>query len=297
MQNNNLLKKAKPHQPILFTLFLIGGLLIFLLGSNFYTRFPTNRNPFYEWGLTLGFLVLTGVLRKSDNLKQYRSIAFAFFVASFANALNLLLGNWLADILPGRGSDLMEIAIDKLSQCIPIVLSIILLTRISGDSLDSLYIKKGKFRKAMMFGFLSFAFFSVIFVILAMTQSNTPENEGLTASGIGLTRIITYAPWILVFVLANAFMEELWFRGVFMKKLKPFLGTTAIIIVTALVFALPHFGVTYISSTERFIFPLIVFILGLINAYVILKTDSIWGSVLFHAGYDLLVIIPILASL
>jgi membrane protease YdiL (CAAX protease family) len=33
-----------------------------------------------------------------------------------------------------------------------------------------------------------------------------------------------------------------------------------------------------------------------VNAYVMLKTDSIWGSVLFHAGYDLLVIIPVLVS-
>ena len=34
-----------------------------------------------------------------------------------------------------------------------------------------------------------------------------------------------------------------------------------------------------------------------IGGFVMLKTDSIWGSVLFHAGYDLLVIIPILVSL
>jgi membrane protease YdiL (CAAX protease family) len=45
-----------------------------------------------------------------------------------------------------------------------------------------------------------------------------------------------------------------------------------------------------------FIFPVIVIALGLVNAYVMLKTDSIWGSVLFHAGYDLLVIIPVLVS-
>jgi len=35
---------------------------------------------------------------------------------------------------------------------------------------------------------------------------------------------------------------------------------------------------------------------GVVNAHVMLKTDSIWGSVLFHAGYDLLVILPILAA-
>ena len=40
----------------------------------------------------------------------------------------------------------------------------------------------------------------------------------------------------------------------------------------------------------------VVLILGLVNAWVMLKTESIWGSVLFHAGYDLMVIIPVLIS-
>jgi membrane protease YdiL (CAAX protease family) len=38
-------------------------------------------------------------------------------------------------------------------------------------------------------------------------------------------------------------------------------------------------------------------VFGLINGYAMLKTDSIWGSVLFHAGYDLLVILPVLATM
>jgi membrane protease YdiL (CAAX protease family) len=91
-------------------------------------------------------------------------------------------------------------------------------------------------------------------------------------------------------------MEELWFRGVSLKKLTPVLGLTASIIVTALVFGSTHAAATYITSIQMFIFPVIVFALGLVNAYVMLKTDSIWGSVLFHAGYDLLVIIPVLVS-
>ena len=91
-------------------------------------------------------------------------------------------------------------------------------------------------------------------------------------------------------------MEELWFRGLFLGKLSPFLGATAAALVTALVFGMTHLGATYVTPAERFIFPTIVFALGLVNGYVMLKTDSLWGSVLFHAGYDLLVIIPILVS-
>jgi membrane protease YdiL (CAAX protease family) len=43
-------------------------------------------------------------------------------------------------------------------------------------------------------------------------------------------------------------------------------------------------------------FFIIVIALGLVNAYIMLKTDSLWGSLFFHAGYDLLVIIPLLVE-
>ena len=119
----------------------------------------------------------------------------------------------------------------------------------------------------------------------------------MTATGISLDILLAAIPWILIFCFANAMMEELWFRGVSLGKLRPLLGTAGSILVTALVFGSMHLGVTYITPIERFIFPLITFALGLVNGYVMLKTDSIWGSVLFHAGYDLIVIIPILASL
>jgi membrane protease YdiL (CAAX protease family) len=102
---------------------------------------------------------------------------------------------------------------------------------------------------------------------------------------------------MLIFVFVNGFMEELWFRGISLGKLHPVLGAALAVIVTALVFGISHTAGTYISPAERILFPAIVVGLGLLNGFMMLKTDSIWGSVLFHAGYDLLVIIPILVSI
>jgi membrane protease YdiL (CAAX protease family) len=99
-----------------------------------------------------------------------------------------------------------------------------------------------------------------------------------------------------MFCFVNSFMEELWFRGVSLRKLSPILGATASIVVTALVFGSTHAAATYITPIQMLLFSVIVIALGLVNAYMMLKTDSIWGSVFFHAGYDLLVILPILAS-
>ena len=297
MQKDIVPSEQKTHRPILFVLYLIGGVLIFLLGSNYFRLFPTNKNALYEWGLTLVLLVLAEFLRRSGRFRQYWSIAFALFVASFANALNLYLGNWLSHYLPMAGSEAQSIAIDKLSQCIPIVLSIILLTRLSGDNLGSIYLKKGNLQQGLRFGFISFGIFTAIFVVIAILQSHAPSSEGMMASGVSLNTIVSSIPWILVFIFANSLMEELWFRGISLGKLRSLLGATASVFVTALVFAIPHLGATYIAPIEMFIFPIIVFAFGLVNGFVMLKTDSIWGSVLFHAGYDLIVIIPILASL
>ena len=176
------------------------------------------------------------------------------------------------------------------------VLAIILLTLVSGNDLGSIFLKKGDLRWGLRFGLISFGVFAAIFAVIAILQASAPPSQGLTATGVPLATIVAAIPWILIFCFANSLMEELWFRGIFLKKLSPFLGMTAAVVVTALVFGSVHVGASYITPVEMVIFPLIAFALGLVNGFVMFKTDSIWGSVLFHAGYDLLVIIPILVS-
>jgi uncharacterized protein len=296
MQKDTSLSESKMSRLILFVLFWMGGMLIFFLGGNTFQVFLTNKNPLYEWGLTLCLLALVVIMLRSERLRKYWRIVYALFVAAFANALNLFLGNWLKFILPASGSQMQELAIDKLSQAIPIVLAIILLTLLVGDDLGSIFLQRGNLRQGLKFGLISFGIFTVIFIAIAILQSGAPSSQGMTASGVSLDTIVAAIPWVLVFIFANGFMEELWFRGLFLKKLSPFLGATAAVLVTALVFGMTHAGATYITPAERIIFPTIVFVLGLVNGFVMLKTDSIWGSVLFHAGYDLLVIIPVLVS-
>jgi uncharacterized protein len=297
MSANFLEEHQKTHRAIAFTLYLAGGVLIFLFGANTYDLFPTNRNLYFEWGLTLILFALTQAMRRNRRLYPLWGVAFALFAASFANALNLFLGNWLGLVFPNPGSRAELIAIDKLSQALVVVASLLLLTWLSGAPLGSIFLQKGKLRQSLQFGVISFGVFAPIFAVIAFLQSSAAPSQGMTASGINLDVIITALPWILIFVLANGFMEELWFRGISLGKLLPFLGPVLTILVSALVFSSTHIGATYISPLERIVFPLIVFGLGLINGFVMLKTKSIWGSVLFHAGYDLIVIIPILASL
>jgi membrane protease YdiL (CAAX protease family) len=296
MKANNPESETRFIRGIIFVLYLIGGLAVFLFGANTFSIFPTNKNPLYEWGLTAFFLVLALFLRRSPSLRRFWPIAYALFVAAFANAVNLALGNWLGRMIPST-SLAQEYAIDKVSQAVPIVLAIILLTILAGDDLGSIFLKKGNLKQGLVFGFISFGVFAVIFAVIAVLQSNTPVTGGLFASGVSLDTLTTAMPWMLIFVFVNGFMEELWFRGISLGKLRPVLGVALTVIVTALVFGISHTAGTYISPAERILFPAIVIGLGLVNGFMMLKTDSIWGSVLFHAGYDLLVIIPILVSI
>ncbi len=296
MQTTDTQTTPRSTQVIAFLFYLIGGLFIFFLGANTFDLFPTNRNALYEWGLTTALLLLAVIMQRVAPLRIYAKIASVLFIASAANAINLALGNFLKPILHLTISDMQDLAIDKLSQAIPIVLAIILLSLWSGDDLGSLFLKKGNLRQGLKFGLISFAVFTVIFIVIAMIQATGPQTQGLFASGVRLNTIVAAIPWILLFCFANSIMEELWFRGLSLRKLTPLLGWGSSIIVTALVFGITHAAATYITPVQMILFSIIVISLGLVNAYVMLKTDSIWGSVFFHAGYDLLVIIPLLAG-
>jgi uncharacterized protein len=295
-QVNSVSTEQWASRAVLFVLFLMGGLAIFLFGNNWNDRFPTNDSTLYKASLPVIFLVLAVVLRRSEHLRKYWRIAFALFIAAFANWLNWTLGNWLGLWLPAVSSTAAALTIDKLSQCAPVILAIIVLTKLAGDDLGSIFLKKGDLKEGLRFGLISFGIFAAIFAVIAVLQANASASQGLTASGVSLNVIVSGLPWILVWAFANALLEELWFRGIFLKKLNPFLGATATIIVTSLVFSIPHAGATYISPLEMIVFPIIVFGLGVVNARVMLKTDSVIGSLWFHAGYDLLVIIPVIVS-
>jgi membrane protease YdiL (CAAX protease family) len=100
----------------------------------------------------------------------------------------------------------------------------------------------------------------------------------------------------LVFAFCNGFLEEMWVRGLFLKKLVPLIGVAGTIILSSTWFALLHFlSVAYLPAAVVPIFVINTFTLGLACGILILKTDSIWGAVLVHAAADLFLFIATLA--
>jgi membrane protease YdiL (CAAX protease family) len=247
-----------------------------------FSAIPANNVLVYTIMLSAVFLSFALVLRK--RLHGYFQILFAFFVASLAILFDLLV-NLPSDSKTGLGLDML------VSTSI-IVGTILILTKVSGNSFGSIFLKKGKLRLGLILGFTGFFFFA----LTAM-----PAAQYLfQGQNLSLGKVVAWLPWILPIVLLNGIREELLYRGLFLKKFETKLGTKTSNFLQAIIFSLSHSvaGLGF-SAYTPYIWALIVFTfsLGLIWGYIIQRTDSIIGSVIFHAGSDIPVFLGIFSNL
>ena len=227
------------------------------------------------------------LIRRSRRFNKYWLVLFAFFVASFAQALDYYFNDWSLRLL---GLDIKTpagIAVSKLESTIMIVVPILLLTKASGGNLASIYIQKGKLRTGLIVGLVVFFAVAAVSIPWAKWQYQTGD--------LSLERVIPWIPWILIFVLANGINEELLFRGLFLRKFEPLLGPFPSNLCMAIPFTMLHIGVDYTQNPLM----LLVFLLplGLALGYVMQKTNSILGSWLIHASVDISVALALFSKL
>jgi len=267
----------------LFVLLTICGFLIFALTMTFVPVLPVWVN----YAARAGFLVIFGALwwaaRNESPLSLFRPIFFAYSAA----VLGLSLGFFFAD----RGLKLFGlttqtpsgIAVAKFLQVSLIVIGILAVASLCGEDLASLYIRKGRLLLGVSVGLITAA----ACLALALLQP--------AVTALGPAKLMSLAPWILLFVVSNALMEELLFRGLFLGRYEPLVGKWLAILSIALAFTLAHMQVTYAPNLWAFL--LVTFGFSIAWGWLMQKTESLWGSVLFHAGADLLIILPIFSNL
>ena len=264
-------------------IFLAYSLLLFEL-SFFAFNSTSKRFQIVTFvGLPMLFSALGVLSRKSRRFMAYWPAFCSFIVVSVS-----LLLMWLVDDFPRRwlGFDPKEPpgrAVIKVTDAVILLLTVIVLGTLLRIDFDSIYLRKGtKLRLALAIGFAGFALMAVFALV--------------EAHGMGITnrRILGWLPWILSFVLANGFFEELMYRGLFLRKFELLLGGRLANLLIAFVFAVGHAGVTY--SEDVLAFVAITFVFALMWGYLMQKTGSLWGSALFHAGADTLIMIGIFAG-
>ena len=261
-------------------LFLVLGIVI---GIVTYVNFiPTAVRAPLKYAMAVVTLVGWLASSRIEWLEKYRPIFQGFFAVSLGVLLTHYVGN-VPLLLSGLSVETVQgVAIAKFGEALPIVLSILVVHFASGGDMNGLYMQRGTLRVWLIVGIVGFAVFAG-FGILQVISSD------LSWSDVGVA-----LPWILIFIFSNAFMEELWFRALFLKKLEPLLGRYTSLAITSIVFAAVHISSTYVIDILLFMMALLG--LALFWGYLMQKTDSIWGAVLIHAGGDILVIMGFLVA-
>lgn len=287
-------KEAKAPERIqrfgLFALMLVCGLLVFVVFSHYFPFFKGNVDivgRIVTAGLFLGLVIYS---RSSDRWQEYWLIPFAFFVALTAISIDYYVSQskWIIPSLGVEAESPVGWAIDKLESSVLGISVVLILNRLAGQGVDSLYIRRGNLRLGLIVGLVAF---------VVMVSTVIPVTE-LWFKGNDLTwaRIVTWAPWVLIFVLANASNEELIFRGLFIGRMEPFLGRFATNMVTTIPFVFMHSYTGYATDTTIFL-ALQLLPFALAWCWLMQKTNSIWGSILFHAAMDIPIVVGIFSNL
>jgi uncharacterized protein len=275
---------------VLFLLFLACGMLVFLVFSYYFPLFDRSTDITGRIITSGVFLAASLFARRSERFNQYWLILFAFFAALTAISVDYYfsLSKWIIPALNIVWDSPTGWAIEKLESSLLSIVIVLTITRLSGQSVESLYIRRGNLQLGLIVGFIAFAVMIATVIPVA----------GTYFKGVNLTwaRILPWAPWVLIFVLANASNEELLFRGLLIGKMEPFLGRFLTNIVTTIPFVWSHAPTDY--STDQFIFLVLQTLpVSLAWCWLMQKSNSIWGSILFHAAMDIPIVIGIFSGL
>ena len=270
----------------LFILFLVCGISLPALSGLLifpFSQVSSKLNLAYALILAIIFLLAAVFLHKSKSLKSYWQILFAFFIASLAIFLDFLIN------LPSNTMN--GLVLDMAVSTAIVVSTIIILTRVSGNSFGSIFLNKGKIKLGLIIGLAGFFFFALTSIPAAQYLF---QGQNLT-----LERVLSWMPWILPIVLLNGVREELLYRGLFLKKFQLKLGSKTSNLLQAIIFSLSHSvaGVG-LNAYTPYIWGLVIFTfsLGLAWGFIMQRTNSLLGSTLFHAGTDIPVFIGIFSN-
>jgi membrane protease YdiL (CAAX protease family) len=237
-------------------------------------------------------LLLTTVLvKRKAGWNAYWELPFAFFMFTVAGIFGDA-SSWLSvqrafvvNVLheaPTADNPIAAMVLGtvlgQLAGTIGITIPILLLVKASGQKLSSVYIDRTTSWKWLAVGVAGFVLF--YYVAARGFSARFFPNQGVT-----LPQFFALTPALVILVLCNGLREELWFRGLFLKKYGQFVGPLAANLLSAFIFASFHVAVTYSRSLPLFL--AIALIQGLILGYLMQKSGSLLSSVIFHAGSDI----------
>lgn len=248
--------------------------------------------------LTAAFAALTLLARRSPALHAYWRLAFAFTIFASVQALNNALPGYVGTRIlrdPPTATDplastLSGTLVIQLLETALAVVPILVLIRLSGQELGSIYARVGRRSGWLVFSAVAFVAF---YAITAFGPGRS--SRLIPTSGVSPERVLALTPALLVLVLSNGLQEELLFRGLFLQNYVGLFGLHAAVVLQAIVFGVAHVGVTY--SPVALLFALAFALpLGLICGYLMHASDGILAPTVFHAGADIPIYLAFLSA-
>lgn len=137
---------------------------------------------------------------------------------------------------------------------------------------------------AFLWGIVSvIVMFSVVFIlgiILTFSGFNLEESSNIT----DLEQLFSL-PSIFFIVIFQPIGEEIFFRGFLLDKINAFAGKETAIIITSILFGIAHLSYGNIYPA------LMTGVLGLILAYMVVKTKSLITSIVAHVFFNVFSVI------
>ncbi len=269
---------------IIFCILLISLLVYSFAGYNYFLG-SVQKTQIKLVTPVLVYLIFYWV--KRDNYPDsFKKIIFGFFSVSLGFLFAWLLRDILGNIPWVDYESVFGWAISKLSEVIPICLPVLCLGRYYGESLQSLGMKGGEIGLSLVYGVVA----SVLSFIQYIAQRGV--SFSLTAY-----QFLAWLPWLVLFSVSNSFMEELIFRGLFLKKYSELFGERESLILVSFIFAAFHVALlSFMGWSMVLVFIGFLFIQSYVWGSILQKTKSIWGAVLAHSIADILFLLVVFTS-
>ena len=262
-------------------IYLTLGGVVFILGLNYFDLISEQYQDAYKIGTPVLFLLLLWLSQKS--CPKQKAVFTAYALVSLGWLLDLNFTGEVKGWLPLNNHELSGFAytmvISTFFVCTPVILGWL----ISGRGAAAIFLQADPKRLGLITGLMGLLLFGGYGVFQALSQ------------GLAVNALLRAIPLMLLFSLANGFREELVYRAVFLKGFQENIGTAAAITVTTIVFALAHLNVSYMPP-DQVIFAVVLMIIGIVGSLVMIKTGSMIGAVVFHAGADFLLLLGMVGS-
>ena len=188
----------------------------------------------YRFSLPMLWGGLALATTRSARLAPFRALLLSLFGVSLGFALAHIIGSRPLNILGLSPTTPRGAAVAKItSEVMPVCAAIFFAAFLGRLSLESLGLRGGRVWVSLGLGLLATAPLLALFAV-------DPSGSSKAVLGLPAQTLRSWLPWIVAFSIANGFMEELWFRGVWFAAFKPVLGPSSAMHVTSVAFCVMH---------------------------------------------------------